>query len=57
MSQSERARVNITRAVRSILTRVRAQNSPLADHLDATIHTGTFCSYSPDPRSPIIWQN
>ena len=26
-----------------------------ADHLEATIRTGTFCSYAPDPRAPITW--
>ena len=54
-SPAERARVNITRAVRSALRRIRAYSPALADHLDATIHTGTFCSYLPDPRAPITW--
>jgi hypothetical protein len=52
-SQAERARVNITRAV---MTRIRGHSAALGNHLDATIHTGTFCSYSPDPRTPITWQ-
>jgi tetratricopeptide (TPR) repeat protein len=55
-SEAERARVNVTRAVRSIFGRVRAQSAPLADHLEVTVRTGTFCSYSPDPRSPITWR-
>jgi tetratricopeptide (TPR) repeat protein len=54
-SPAERARVNITRAIHSALGRIRDQSAPVADHLDATIHTGTFCSYSPDPRAPITW--
>jgi tetratricopeptide (TPR) repeat protein len=54
-SPAERARVNITRAVRTVLSRIREHNPALADHLDATIRTGTFCSYSPDPRAPITW--
>jgi non-specific serine/threonine protein kinase len=53
--QSERARVNITRAVKSVLGRVRADSPLLGAHLDATIRTGVFCSYSPDPRVPIPW--
>jgi len=35
---------------------IRAHSPALADHLDATIHTGSFCSYSPDPRAPITWR-
>jgi len=55
-SAAERARVNITRAIRAALARIRAHSPALADHLDATIHTGTFCSYAPDPRAPITWR-
>ena len=54
-SPAERARVNITRAIRGTLSRIRAHSPALADHLDATIHTGTFCAYTPDPRAPITW--
>jgi hypothetical protein len=54
-SPAERARVNITRAVKTVLSRLREHHPDLADHLDATIHTGTFCSYSPDPRAPSTW--
>ncbi len=55
-SAAERARVSVTRAIRSALARIREQNVALADHLDATIRTGTFCSYTPDPRAPIAWK-
>ncbi|MGH2757536.1 MAG: hypothetical protein ACRDI3_07090, partial [Actinomycetota bacterium] len=54
-SASERARVSVTRAIRSAIDRLH-QNSPeLARHLDATIRTGTFCSYQPDPRLLVTW--
>jgi hypothetical protein len=56
-SPAERARVNITRAIRSALNRIREHSSAVADHLDATIHTGTFCSYTPDPWAPVNWQS
>ena len=26
------------------------------DLVDATIRTGTFCAYQPDPRVPIEWE-
>jgi tetratricopeptide (TPR) repeat protein len=55
-SPAERARVNITRAIKAAMARIRAHSPALADHLDATIHTGTFCSYAPDPRAPITWR-
>jgi hypothetical protein len=55
-SPAERARVNITRAIRTALARIGAHSPALAGHLDATIHTGTFCSYTPDPRAPITWR-
>ena len=55
-SATERARVNITRAIKAVLARIRAHSPALADHLDATIHTGTFCAYTPDPRAPITWR-
>jgi tetratricopeptide (TPR) repeat protein len=54
-SAAELARVNITRAIKAALARIRAHSPALAGHLDATIHTGTFCSYTPDPRAPITW--
>jgi tetratricopeptide (TPR) repeat protein len=54
-SASERARLSITKAVKTALARIRAHSPALAGHLDATIHTGTFCSYTPDPRVPITW--
>ena len=55
-SPAERARVSITKAVKIAMARIRAHSPALAGHLDATIHTGTFCSYPPDPRAPITWR-
>jgi tetratricopeptide (TPR) repeat protein len=55
-SSAERARVNVTRAIRAALTRVRAQSPVLGQHLDSTVKTGAFCSYKPDPLHPFRWQ-
>jgi hypothetical protein len=55
-SATERARVNVTRAIKSALSRIETQSPALGAHLDRTIRTGTFCSYKPDPRLPITWQ-
>jgi hypothetical protein len=54
-SASERARVGVTRAVRQAMTRIGEHHGELAEHLDRTIRTGTYCSYLPDPRVPADW--
>lgn len=55
-SHSERARVNVTRAIRGVLQRIAKYHPPLGEHLDHTIRTGTFCCYLPDPRASIEWR-
>jgi hypothetical protein len=55
-SAAERARLSVTRALRSAIARIGEQHPRLGSHLDATIRTGTFCSYQPDPRVPIDWE-
>jgi hypothetical protein len=40
-------RVNVQRRLRDAIERVRAQSPPLGRYLDASIRTGSFCSYSP----------
>jgi hypothetical protein len=51
-SAAERARLNVTRAVKSALRRIAESNPELAAHLGATVHTGTVCVYSPEYRAP-----
>jgi tetratricopeptide (TPR) repeat protein len=55
-SASERARVNVTRAIKAALARVAEHSTTLGRHLEATVRTGTFCSYTPDPRHPFTWR-
>ena len=55
-SSSERARISVTRAIRGALDRLGSQSPSLARHLEATVRTGTYCSYTPDPRAPITWE-
>jgi hypothetical protein len=38
------------------MARIAAHDPALGAHLDATVRTGTFCSYTPGPRAPIDWQ-
>jgi tetratricopeptide (TPR) repeat protein len=56
VSAAERARVSVTRAIRAALVRISEQSDTLGAHFEATIRTGTFCSYVPDPRAPITWR-
>ena len=51
----EHARVNVRRAVAAALRRIVAVHPPLGRHLGATIKTGAFCRYTPDPRGPLRW--
>jgi tetratricopeptide (TPR) repeat protein len=55
-SSAERARVNVTRAIKAALTRIEAQSPALGDHLERTVHTGTFCGYLPDPHLLTEWK-
>jgi tetratricopeptide (TPR) repeat protein len=54
-SGAERARMSVTRALRYSLGRIAEQHPTLADHLESTVSTGTYCVYAPDPRVPITW--
>lgn len=53
---AERARVNVTRAIKAAVARLAEHSPGLGAHLEQTVRTGTFCSYTPDPRLPMSWQ-
>ena len=55
-SSAERARVNVTRAIRTAIARIAASHPSLGQHLAQTIRTGTACSYTPDPSQELPWQ-
>jgi tetratricopeptide (TPR) repeat protein len=55
-SHAERARLNATRAIRAAIANLARANPTLGRHLAATIRTGRYCSYTPDPRVPIAWE-
>ena len=50
-AESERARLNVTRAIRSAIARIRDRAPAAAAHLDQAVRTGTRCSYSPQKES------
>jgi hypothetical protein len=54
-SSAERARLNVTRAIKAVLRKIAAANRDLGLYLKTTVKTGSFCSYTPDPRHPITW--
>ncbi len=54
-SDAERARVNVTRAIRAVLRRIEERDAELGRHLQASVRTGTFCVYEPDPTDPLAW--
>lgn len=55
-SPAEKARLNVSRAIRAVVRRIAAKNPQLGRYLETTIKTGTCCCYEPDPRFPIRWQ-
>jgi hypothetical protein len=55
-AHAERARLNVTRAIRAAMANLARANPALGRHLAATIRTGRYCAYTPDPRAPITWQ-
>jgi tetratricopeptide (TPR) repeat protein len=55
-SQAERARVNVTKAIRAAIRRIAEHDPGLGDHLRRSIRTGTFCAYAPDPTHPVAWR-
>ena len=55
-AEAERARINVTRSIRSAISRMTTKSPGLAHHLSTSIRTGTFCHYVPDPSRKIEWE-
>ncbi len=54
-SPTERARVNVTKAIRTAIKLIDRESPALAEHLTASIRTGRFCSYAPPGEAPPRW--
>jgi tetratricopeptide (TPR) repeat protein len=54
-SHSERARLTVTKGIKTALERISESHAALGRHLSATVRRGYFCVYLPDPRRPISW--
>jgi hypothetical protein len=50
----ERVRKAVTNRIRDSLDRISAEHDALGRHLANAVHTGTFCSYTPE--QPIAWE-
>ena len=55
-SQAERARVNVTRALRKVADRIAQHDETLGGHFSSSLRTGTFCRYEPPPGQRIEWE-
>jgi hypothetical protein len=55
-SPAERARVSVTKAIRTAIRLIQRDSPALAEHLGAAIRTGRFCSYAPPGEAPPRWQ-
>ena len=53
---AERARLNVTRAIKSALQKISEHHAQLGNLLDRSIRTGTFSAYLPSPQNAIAWQ-
>lgn len=54
-NSAERARVRVTKSIRTAIARVLDVAPHLGRHLDASISTGSYCSYDPVGPSNIAW--
>jgi tetratricopeptide (TPR) repeat protein len=53
---AERARVNVTRAIRGAVRAIAEHDARLGHHLERSIRTGVFCAYEPGPGGPDAWR-
>ena len=55
-SAAERARLNVTRAIKSALQKISERHGQLGELLDRSIRTGSFSCYRANPHTPITWR-
>ena len=54
-SAAERARLNVTRALRAATARVGETLPEAGTSLDRRLRTGLYCAYEPDPSDEVVW--
>ncbi|HUI28540.1 MAG TPA: hypothetical protein VL403_20855 [Candidatus Kryptonia bacterium] len=55
VADGERARWAVTKRIKQAIAKIRSVHLPLARHLAASVKTGNYCSYQPDPDRPVSW--
>ena len=55
-STAERARLNVSRAIRAAIQKIAEHHASLGEFLGSRVKTGSFCCYLPNPRVPIDWK-
>lgn len=53
---SERARTSVARSIRYAIDQLATRQPELAARIRSCLHTGTYCSYQPDPVAPLTWR-
>ena len=48
--------MNVSRAIAAVVKKIGEDHPALGEHLAARVHTGTFCSYTPDPVVAVEWK-
>lgn len=54
-SPEERARISVTKAIRTAIRLIEKHSPELAAHFEASIQTGRFCSYATPGAAPPRW--
>ncbi|HTJ76151.1 MAG TPA: hypothetical protein VL337_12400, partial [Acidimicrobiales bacterium] len=52
---AEKARLNVTRALRAAIARIEQADPDAGRILDRCVRTGTFCSYHPEGDGAVSW--
>ncbi len=55
-STAERARLNVTRAIKSAIDKIAEHDAEFGELLSHSIRTGLFCAYLPDSGNPATWR-
>jgi hypothetical protein len=55
-SSAERARTAVTKALRDAVRRIGDVDPLVGKHLSASLRTGAWCSYRPDPATRFTWR-
>jgi tetratricopeptide (TPR) repeat protein len=55
-SDVEKARGSVGRCLRYAIGQLAGDLPSLADHLRASLHSGSYCTYRPDPLAAVTWQ-